>query len=343
MLTPAAALLEVIMASTHHRVLHTPVLLVVFIHLLLVLAFHLCRLRQRTALEDDDIPLAPLAGSDPEVGSPRPTASTGVVVGCESTRDARTLYVVDSCGPGMNLTGTPSAPLLKCACATEEEAWKQNARNISLHVTHSTIYRFPPGSDIPVGIKWSTFKHLTSDQKHLVRCGLESTLATLNALQLGIRFHHVGAAKDDVKDDGQRGLVQLQYGGDKTVYLPDGRAIPTWASTVFPDPTQERYPVYIYAAAFEADYIPAFSNVLCHEIAHLLCMRHCPPHWNEPPSVQYPAGDFDTQSIMGRFDHPGDLFFHPKDVKWLQRLYEKKAGDKIYGNVIADVPVPSYK
>lgn len=70
-------------------------------------------------------------------------------------------------------------------------------------------------------------------------------------------------------------------------------------------------------------------------------------HWNAAqvergaPSVQYPARDVDPVSIMGRFVHPGDLFFpREKDIKWLRKLYNKKQGEEIDGRMIENVPVP---
>lgn len=217
---------------------------------------------------------------------------------------------------------SPSPSFLACATESDERKW--NAEEIRVHHEGDKIYRFTPGSEISVSIDWASFNKLNIDQRHRLEQGLIFTIATLNTLQLGIRFRYTKT---------QRGFVELQCRSDRSG---------AWASTMFPDPHKQQYYIYIYEVTFEPDYYLALPSILAHEFAHLLCMRHCLPRQlkKEPPSLQYPAGDSNIESIMGQFQHPGGLFFHKDDVTWLRKLYEKKAGDKIDGKEIVNVQVP---
>lgn len=222
-------------------------------------------------------------------------------------------------------------------CATERKFLQHNAEKIALHLTHlKWVYRFAPGSTITVSIDKDDFMSrgcLSNAQYNSLHDNLRGIISTLNALHFGIQFQYIEAGIDG------RGLIQLQYGGDATETLPDGSTITTWASSQFPERGVTAYTVYVYAATFESRYLPAIVSILSHEFAHLLGMRHYPAPASEPSWAPY--GDMDEQSIMGGFNHPGDLFFHPLDVFWLTKLYAMKEGERIPGGMeIADVKVP---
>lgn len=79
-------------------------------------------------------------------------------------------------------------------------------------------------------------------------------------------------------------------------------------------------------------------GILSHELAHLLGMRHHDPHPTEPPSIWF--GGADAESVMGGFVHPADLRFYERDVLWVRKFYNMRAGETIDGKTIRDVPVP---
>lgn len=203
---------------------------------------------------------------------------------------------------------------------------------IALHCPENVIYRFAPGRTITVSIDIASFRNggINGSMLQSLQYGLESALAEINRLQLGLQFNYIG--------NRQRGLVELRYGNDKALQY-NGQNYTCWAETTFPGPNVAQYTVLIYAPTFLPQYNLSIPNILAHEFAHLLSMRH----WNAGekesawPSVQYPPGDIDPKSIMGRFDHPGQLRFHDKDIVWLRRLYTLAAGAKIGGKTVKDV------
>ncbi|KAJ4390917.1 hypothetical protein N0V93_004516 [Gnomoniopsis smithogilvyi] len=219
------------------------------------------------------------------------------------------------------------APVL--SCATEYESRLQDTRQIALHVSSDQcIYRFKPGSTITVSIDEESFsQHSVKALQHL-QCGLALTLSTLNFLDLGVQFRYI-----KTEEGKSRGFVQVRYGGVRAGI---------WAETDFPDSADRKphYSLNIYSATFEPDYISVTTNILQHEFAHLLSMRHHPavPRYSgEGDQVLFPAGDNDTHSIMGTWTHPGDLFFRPRDAKYLKEFFNTKEGDKIEGKTAVDV------
>lgn len=208
------------------------------------------------------------------------------------------------------------------------------ASQIALNCNADTIYRFAPSSNrrITVSIDWESFGGcgIHSELVKQLHQGLEFTITNLNNLQLGIMF--------EFKHCAGRGLIELKYGGPGA-FRHGGDIYKLWAETQFPTYTVREYTILIYASTFEQNFRSSIPNILSHEFGHLLAMRHWNAEANEPsePSVQYPAGDYDEQSIMGRFDHPGQLYYHQKDIEWLRKFCSLKDGQKINGKTIKDI------
>lgn len=154
-------------------------------------------------------------------------------------------------------------------------------------------------------------------------------LAVINSFDLtDLTFRYV--ADDD------HGIVALKLGEDERD-LWDGGVI--WARAEFPRPRASRYKVRVYKAAFEPKWRNSLRNILMHEFAHLLGMRHWDAGWREVhlPSIEYPIGEEpDPRSIMGSFRHPGELFFHERDVEWLKNLYALAQDHEIGGLAVKD-------
>lgn len=233
----------------------------------------------------------------------------------------------------------PDHGLRFCPCATECGFEEQVAQEITLHVTGEGpgwICRLKalPGSTITVSIDWESFRPYMRDRGDEARLkhSLQQTLDVINKFDLrGLRFQYIQGPA--------RGIITLEYGGNRTCAA--GHV--TWASAEFPRPGALRYTVKVYSASFHPRYRDSLVNILSHEFAHLMGMRHSDAQLLEKhtPSVQYPPGDPDHNSIMGRFTHPGQLFFHKDDITWLQKLYAQKEGDEIQGRVIKDA-MPVY-
>ncbi|KAJ4388589.1 hypothetical protein N0V93_006047 [Gnomoniopsis smithogilvyi] len=231
-----------------------------------------------------------------------------------------------------NVDTTTMHPAYNIICATQFASATSMTENasmpwqIALNVEQKAIYRFDPSQSITVSIDQDSFSDGGIREPlpvQLLQKGLEYTVEIINHLQLGIRF--------EICCNGQVGLVQLKYCQDSTVQL-NGLNYISWAQTQFPSPGVKEYTVWIRAPTFWPEYVSSIPNILSHEFGHLLGMRHWNAEKNEAgyPSIQYPPDDYDEQSIMGRFDHPGQLYFHIKDVAWLKKFYAIEAGKRIY-------------
>lgn len=162
----------------------------------------------------------------------------------------------------------------------------------------------------------------------------------INNFNIGIDFRYI-----TTESSRQRGVVELRYGGNRTSILPDNTISRVWADTEFPNPIQpsQQYAMNIYSATFDPNYCHVIINILCHEFAHLLSMRHhpaVPAYSEERDRVVFPEWDDGTASIMGSFSHPGQLFFSDLDIEHLQKFFQMRAGDKIHGKTIVDVDIP---
>lgn len=236
----------------------------------------------------------------------------------------------------------PTNSARKFVCATQfrsgitRAANKARASQIALNCDGDAIYRFAPSVDRPITVSIDQKSFIDHNiQKSLVRQlhhGLQFTIESLNNLRLGIMFELTHCAG--------RGMIEVKYGGEGIFRdNPGEQTWKLWAETRFPQPKIEKYTIFVYASTFEPEYHSSIPNILSHEFGHLLSMRHWDAEAKESflPSIQYPAGDYDDQSIMGRFDHPGDLRYRMKDVQWLQNFYRLKEGEEIGSKTVKNI------
>lgn len=98
-----------------------------------------------------------------------------------------------------------------------------------------------------------------------------------------------------------------------------------------------RLTVYPLAFCKERDYYNYLTNVFCHELGHVLGLRH---EFKESfdPSVRW--GKENGSSVMNYFVHPSEFSIQRTDYKDLRRFYASK-GTQYKGFSIVDVD-PAY-
>ncbi|KAI0384111.1 hypothetical protein F5Y04DRAFT_248998 [Hypomontagnella monticulosa] len=213
-----------------------------------------------------------------------------------------------------------------------------NHDKILLHTSdNKLIFRWESDSPVSCCVDRQSFLHggrPKEDVEHVETC-LVKVIKKLNSLRLPFKFEYIEA--------GDPGAFTL-------VYQPncwDPRHGVFLASSFFPGAELGDRKITLYKDAFKTNFRSSIYNILSHEFAHTLGMRH----WNavraevQYPSVYYPVRpeEYHSDSIMGPFDHPRERRFTKKDSAWLRRFYSKpdgsqiRNGDNVY--TIKDSPV----
>lgn len=227
----------------------------------------------------------------------------------------------------------PVASTTDYFCITEALFDNDSAKEIALNVTKSGstedifIYRFRPDSTITISINWESFRDLklTRYQKTEFRNHLERATNKIRSLHLGIQFHLV---PEKELGQFQRGVIDVRYGGDGR--LPHSAKI-GWAKSEFPEPRKDRYTLEVFSTTFDPGYCDFIYNIMLHELAHFMIMRHHPwvqnTDWkNETLRLLYPKPDSNTKSIMGDWNELKDLEFSETDISECRDFYNSKAG-----------------
>ncbi|KAI1443469.1 hypothetical protein F5Y02DRAFT_393132 [Annulohypoxylon stygium] len=163
------------------------------------------------------------------------------------------------------------------------------------------------------------------DIEHGENC-LKDVIERLNSLPIQLHFVHT---KDPLPES-----FILTYKEQPDAY----------ANSFFPGTPPGDRKIFLHEASFLPAYRGSIFNILCHEFGHTLGMRH----WNATSpgleessllSVHYPLGSDNQLSVMGPYEHPGTLHFHPDDEKWLKEFYGKENKSYIQGYKIVDYPV----
>ncbi|KAJ4420510.1 hypothetical protein N0V82_004283 [Gnomoniopsis sp. IMI 355080] len=248
---------------------------------------------------------------------------------CDESTDIKILEQGSNEGIACHRTHEPnySSPALPAlVCATENKLRWQKTQQIALHVSdEGRICKFANGSIITVSVEEKTLSHLKVKERQHLQHSLDHTLSVINSFELGIEFRYITA------ESKQRGIVKLRYRDNASDWFAD---------TQFPQPGVHKYTVNLYSTTFTPRYLPVITNILQHEFSHLLSLRHHPaiPRYSrEDGQIVFPAGDNATESIMGWWAHPGDLYFRHRDIEYLKKFYQMRPGEKIGDKTIVDV------
>ncbi|KAF2228435.1 hypothetical protein EV356DRAFT_457842, partial [Viridothelium virens] len=95
------------------------------------------------------------------------------------------------------------------------------------------------------------------------------------------------------------------------------------ASAFFPDDAPKKHKLKIYGRAFESDQIKGMINVFCHELGHILGLRH--DFTSDNDSVK--LGDDSGLSIMGYHDDWSQVSIYENDAMWVKLFYNGSEED----------------
>lgn len=185
--------------------------------------------------------------------------------------------------------------------------------------------RWTPGSTIPYTMLIDKFPS-DEDREHAMRC-LEGAASAWNAKNFGVKFQRVEPLEPHVFD--------LAYGEpgmhDKYLALAFFPGVPNWHRTVY---------VCERALAIKK-YRTYLTGILCHELGHVLGLRHEWPAMDENersdlgPGLQ--LGSKKDNGVMNYYlDQPEKWQITDFDVSGIKEFYGQRSGKKYRGYKIVD-------
>eukprot|EP01111_Echinosteliopsis_oligospora_P000588 TRINITY_DN10647_c0_g1_i1.p1 TRINITY_DN10647_c0_g1~~TRINITY_DN10647_c0_g1_i1.p1 ORF type:complete len:312 (-),score=73.36 TRINITY_DN10647_c0_g1_i1:55-939(-) len=222
--------------------------------------------------------------------------------------------VESSKAASVNVEETSEKPTTVPVCITQKEV-KNNPAAILIG-EGTEIPRWKKGTVI----RFTTLIKMGFDSKedaeyatkHLITAASE-----WNKLNLGVRFEYV--------DDPSTANFVLVHGGDQGSTL---------AMAYFPNPRSLNY-VYVYTAAYKAPgWKPNMWKVFCHELGHVLGLRHEFALEREKGMPAVRLGAVDPLSVMTYRADPPTIT--ENDIKYTQLFYSLPATEVIGGLPIHD-------
>ncbi|KAI1081568.1 hypothetical protein F5B20DRAFT_534436 [Whalleya microplaca] len=141
----------------------------------------------------------------------------------------------------------------------------------------------------------------------IVKEALDEVAGTWNGLNLGVTFKAV--------DDDEPAIFQVVYrqyaSGDNDTY----------AFSFFPGDLPRRRKLFVFAKSFEPDIVDSMANILCHEVGHILGLRHEFADKDEKGDWSVQFGPENPQSFMNYFEHPCMMNLQQLDIIWLWKFY----------------------
>ncbi|KAI1380025.1 hypothetical protein F4677DRAFT_302085 [Hypoxylon crocopeplum] len=221
--------------------------------------------------------------------------------------------------PSPSLEAQPSAPPFRCK--TEPNS----TSSIFVGVKHGgKIHRWVPGSTITFNANCESFPDLPY-ATYAARC-LERAANEWHKDDLGVQFRRV--------PDDKPAVFQLMYSSQ--AYSDD-----EVASAFFPSDPPAKRQLYVYGKAFSKDNHEWMTNAFCHELGHIIGLRHefAQLHERDLPSKQ--LGKTNRLSIMNYFGHLSQFRIQDTDYDGVRRLYKLNKGE-YHGYKLVDVKPTHY-
>lgn len=140
---------------------------------------------------------------------------------------------------------------------------------------------------------------------HASKC-LEEAARQWNRGNVGVQFQKVA--------DGEKAVFQLEYS-----IIDEGNRT-RLAHAFMPGPQWSLQKFWVYKLAFNKDCCSSMTNIFCHELGHILGLRHefSLERENTCSSVQW--GPRNSLSIMSHYSK--SLHMEETDISELKRFYE---------------------
>lgn len=233
-------------------------------------------------------------------------------------------------------------------CATEDRSlpmkaqWRTSsslrvsniARQTQVHELDGAIHRFmPPNRIIYFGVDENSFTHggVPKDVTIRIIRAADVIAQLIGSKRLGIKFQY--------KPNSASNVFNIQYDPNLGPH--------TLADAFFPSDSRETWQLRIskslaFAETGKSGYLDYIPNILAHEFAHILGLRH----WNagfdlaelREPSVLWPETvERSRISVMNNGVHPNHVRFSEEDFRVIGEIYSFANGDFCAGRKIVDV------
>ncbi|KAI0384340.1 hypothetical protein F5Y04DRAFT_227186 [Hypomontagnella monticulosa] len=188
-------------------------------------------------------------------------------------------------------------------CKTEPDS----ISSIYLHVkSPGKVHRWKPGSTITFNVNCESFPE-PAYTSHAIEC-LETAANEWNKGDLGVRFERVA--------DSEPAVFQLMYSAPCR-YRPA-----QLADSFFPGDPRHQQRLCVYEVAFGKESHGWMANVFCHELGHILGLRHEFARERELGSPAMLLGESNGSSIMNYFDELGKMGIQKSDYDGVKRFYQ---------------------
>lgn len=244
--------------------------------------------------------------------------------------------IVDNLMPVKHLCATEDRPL------PTEPQWRalsslhvsNIARQTQVHELNGEIHRLiPPDRIICFGVDENSFKCGGVPQEVTMRIisAADGIAQLIGSKRLRIKFEYRPGSASNV--------FNIRY--DPNLGLD------TLAHAFFPSDSRKTWQLRIsksvaFSEAGESGYLDYIPNILAHEFAHILGLRH----WNagfdlaelREPSVLWPETiERSRLSVMNTGVHPNHMRFSEEDFRVISEIYSFANGDFYAGRKIVDV------
>lgn len=192
----------------------------------------------------------------------------------------------------------------------------QVASALSINIGYcGIIYRWQPGSTVTFHTCQKTFPPNTPYAAHAT-LSLKEAADGWNRGRIGVTFQQVA--------DNEPATFRLSY--------EQSQPQSTLLALAFlpPDPNDEKQQqpqLTVYSRAFEGGFYGYLSNILCHELGHILGLRHWFAKEREPGLSCVQFGQSDKLSVMNYYYHPGDWKIQKSDYHDVRRFYQYQSTD----------------
>jgi hypothetical protein len=198
-------------------------------------------------------------------------------------------------------------------CTTEDNGTSSLAFNMTRNASVPVIHRFEPGSTLSYFVDQGD---LSPYNFRCLRLAMHTTADRWNLCSMGVTFEEVPKANKAVF---------------YVVYYPS-MGSDTYAKAFLPSDYNSDYnkTIAVGPLSFEPDKVDFLSNVLCHELGHVLGIRHT--YWEKTEPCQaafyFPTRALDSASIMNSaLAHTlALLVISKKDAEEVRQLYSLAEG-----------------